>query len=74
MSEHVYDLLMHKYGLKNVAEKKFMQFINSLLKFKKESTRISIFWSFITEDYSVEDLKMYKKIDDYLKELNVGII
>eukprot|EP00347_Sterkiella_histriomuscorum_P010195 403377241 len=47
MPQWVYDNFLNKYGLKNVAEKKFRQMISSCLSLKDQLPRIRLFGRFI---------------------------
>jgi hypothetical protein len=45
--EWIYDSFMQKYGLKNVAERKFVQMISSCITLKDQLHRIKLFGRFI---------------------------
>lgn len=45
--EWIYDSFMQKYGLKNVAEKKFNQLLGSCLIMQKQIPRIRLFGRFV---------------------------
>jgi len=62
--EFVYEYCMNKYGLKNVATKKFTQFIQAVLKFKDQNSRFYIFGRFLQlyEELDENDLKMYYEV------------
>ena len=45
--EWTYDYFQNRYGLKNVADKKFNQFIGSVLKYKQKHPRFRLFGRFL---------------------------
>lgn len=59
--EWTYDYFQQRYGLKNVAEKKFTQFIGSILKYKDKFPRFKLFGRFLQlhEELTESDLKLY---------------
>ena len=62
--EWTYEYFQNRYGLKNVADKKFQQFIGSILKFKDKQPRFRLFGRFLQlyDDLSENDLKLYVDI------------
>jgi len=45
--EFTYDYFQNKYGLKNVADKKFTQFIGAILKYKDKYARFRLAGRFL---------------------------
>ena len=45
--EWTYEYFQNRYGLKNVADKKFNQFIGSVLKYKQKHPRFRLFGRFL---------------------------
>ena len=45
--EWTYEFFKNRYGFKNVAEKKFQQFIGSILKYKEKHARFRVFGRFL---------------------------
>ena len=61
MLEFTYEFFQNRYGLKNVADKKFTQFIGSILKFKDKLPRLRLAGRFLQLYDELEDcdLKLY---------------
>ena len=59
--EFAYDYFQNRYGLKNVADKKFTQFIGSILKYKDKFPRVRLAGRFMQmyDELSDCDLKLY---------------
>ena len=59
--EFTYEFFQNRYGLKNVADKKFTQFIGSILKFKDKLPRLKLAGRFLQLYDELEDcdLKLY---------------
>jgi hypothetical protein len=53
----LYDLLMKKYGLKNVAERHFLQVIKSTLAFRPTCFRVQVFSQFLTSESETSRLE-----------------
>ena len=62
--EWTYEYFQNRYGLKNVADKKFQQFIGSILKYKEKYPRFRLFGRFLQlyDELSQQDLKLYVDI------------
>ena len=62
--EWVYEYFMNRYGLKNVADKKYRQLIGSILRFNQVNPRFQLFGRFLQlyDDLSEVDLKLYFEI------------
>ncbi|TNV87114.1 hypothetical protein FGO68_gene8085 [Halteria grandinella] len=62
--EWVYDSFMQKYGLKNVAERKFVQLISSCITYKNLLPRIQLFGRFfeVYDDLPTSDYNRYLKL------------
>ena len=63
--------MQQRYGLKNVADKKFNQVVLSCIKFKDKNARIWMFGRFLQlyETLSQKDLKLYLDIQEQLYKL-----
>jgi len=61
LMEFTYDFFQNRYGLKNVAEKKFTQFIGSILRYKDRYSRFRLAGRFLCLFDELEDcdLKLY---------------
>ena len=64
MIEWVYDYMQQRYGLKNVADKKFKQIVCSCLKYKDKNPRIKMFGRFLElyDPLKQKDFKLYIEI------------
>ena len=62
--EWTYEYFQNRYGLKNVADKKFNQFIGSVLKYKQKHPRFRLFGRFLGlyDELTEQDLKLYVDI------------
>lgn len=62
--EWTYEYFQNRYGLKNVADKKFSQFVGSILRFKDKTPRFRLFGRFLQlyDELSEQDLKLYVDI------------
>ena len=62
--EWTYDYFMHRYGLKNVADKKFKQFIGSIIKYRQTNSRFHLIGRFLElyEELNEVNLKLYFEI------------
>lgn len=68
MLEYVFDYMQQRYGLKSVADKKFIQLINSSIKFKDKSPRIRMFGRFLElyDNLTAKDFRLYIEIQEAL--------
>ena len=59
--EWTYEYFQNRYGLKNVADKKFQQFIGSILRYKDKFPRFRLFGRFLGlfDELTMQDLKLY---------------
>ena len=64
MIEWTYEYFMNRYGLKNVADKKFRQFIGSIFKFNQVNSRFQLCGRFLElyDELNEMDLKLYFEI------------
>lgn len=64
MCEFVYEYFQNRYGLKNAGEKKFTQFIGSILKYKEKHPRFQLFGRFLElyDELSEDDVRLYLDI------------
>ena len=62
--EWTYEYINNRYGLKNVADKKFTQFIGSILKYSAQYPRFWVFGRFMQlfDELNEQDLKLYVDI------------
>ena len=62
--EWTYDYFQNRYGLKNVADKKFQQFVGCILKNKEKLPRFRLFGRFLQlyDELSETDLRLYVDI------------
>lgn len=67
--EFVYDVFIKKYGLRHVAEKKYVQLLNSVRKYNNLSFKISLFARFLgisDESKNYDDINFKVLGDDLL--------
>ena len=59
--EWTYEYFQNRYGLKNVADKKFKQFIGSVMKYQQRHPRFRLFGRYLGlyDELSEQDLKLY---------------
>jgi hypothetical protein len=62
--EWSYEYFQNRYGLKNVADKKFSQFVGSIFKYKEKYPRFRLFGRFLGlyDDLGNHDIKLYVDI------------
>ena len=72
MSEFTYEFCFHRYGLKNVAEKKFVQLLSGVIK-NKQNVRVRLFGNFLEvfTDIPSTFLKLYLQMTEYLLGQNI---
>ena len=72
MSEFTYEFCFHMYGLKNVAEKKFVQLLSGVIK-NKQCVRVRLFGNFLEvfSDIPSSFLKLYLQMTEYLLGQNI---
>ena len=75
--EWTYEYMMNRYGLKNVADKKFRQLIGSVIKFNQTNSRFHLFGRFLElyDELDEINLKLYFEINQnmYKSILNFNI-
>lgn len=76
--EWTYEFFQNRYGLKNVAEKKFIQFVGSVMKNRDKLPRFRLFGRFLQlfDDLSDADLKLYVDLSQSMQRtiLNFQIL
>ena len=72
--ESLYELMLTKYGLRNVAEKKLREVLTTAIVSSDKSQRVSLFLDFAgkREKYSTEDWNCYVTLCDVLGRAQVG--
>ena len=65
MCEFVYEYFQNRYGLKNVGDKKFSQFIGAILKYKEKYARFRLFGRFLElyDELNEDDVRLYLDIN-----------
>ena len=70
--ESLYEQMMTKYGLRNVAEKKLREVLTTAVVSSEKSQRVSVFLDFARDKYSTEDWNCYVMLSDMLLRTQVG--
>ena len=72
--ESLYEQMMTKYGLRNVAEKKLREVLTTAVVSREKSPRVRLFLDFagMTEKYTTEDWNCYVTLCDVLVRTQVG--
>ena len=62
--EFTYNFVLNQYGIAKIAEKKFVGFISSCLKFNDQSPRVKLFSRLVclTDQLQFADMKLYLDI------------
>lgn len=73
--ESLYEQMLTKYGLRNVAEKKLREVLTTAIVSSEKSQRVSLFLDFAggREKYSTEDWNCYVMLSDTLQRTQVGV-
>ena len=80
-TDFVYTILVSKYNIKSIAERKFQELITSCLIQYNNNQKISLFLrclragsKYNLDDISSEGCEMYIKVYDYMISNNIGVI
>ncbi|CAG9319602.1 unnamed protein product [Blepharisma stoltei] len=70
----LYDMLIHRYGLRSVAENKYKQVVHATISYSEKFIRIKNFYKFLglEGNFTVEDWNFYLYSCEFMECCNIG--